>query len=252
MNGVVDRLDVYEDGGKLYFRVVDYKTGKKAFCPTSLNTVSACRCLFIFSPHRIIFQKRGKPPSPAGVLYMPAREAGISDGQSADDLDKQLRMKGIVLDDEKIIEAMDPGRTGRYIPVSFSTSKSGFGNILSSSYSSIASEKFFKRPKNKSPKYWRKWARTYFAENFPPTLLIPTETAAVNTATIPLYAPTRDRPSTAACRSSALNREKSFYREASPMSSKFKATENQQKGHRRKGLAARVRRRRLGQDGHPC
>ncbi len=52
--------------------------------------------------------------------------------------------------------------------------KTGFGNILSSSYSSIASEKFFKRPKNKSPKCWRKWARTYFAENFPPTLLIPT------------------------------------------------------------------------------
>ncbi len=102
MNGVVDRLDVYEDGGKLYFRVVDYKTGKKAFCPTSLNTVSACRCLFIFSPHRIIFQKTGKTAVPLQACFIcPQREAGISDGQSADDLDKQLRMKGIVLDDEK-------------------------------------------------------------------------------------------------------------------------------------------------------
>lgn len=147
VNGVVDRLDVYEDGGKLYFRVVDYKTGKKSFLPDELKYGLGLQMLIYLFAAQDYFSKAGKTAVPAGVLYMPAREAGISDGQSADDLDKQLRMKGIVLDDEKIIEAMDPGRTGRYIPVSFSTSKSGFGNILSSSYSSIASEKFFKKTK---------------------------------------------------------------------------------------------------------
>ena len=75
MNGVVDRLDVYEDGGKLYFRVVDYKTGKKSFLPDELKYGLGLQMLIYLFAAQDYFSKAGKTAVPhRRALY--ARKRG--------------------------------------------------------------------------------------------------------------------------------------------------------------------------------
>ena len=167
VTGVVDRLDVYEADQKLYFRVIDYKTGQKTFTLDELPYGLGLQMLIYLFAVEEHFGKQGKNPVPAGVLYMPAREARINDGQNQNDLDKQLRMKGLVLDNEEIISAMDPGRTGKYIPINFSNSKSGHGQILPSSFSSLASERFFENTKQHIISVLKKMGQNIFDGKFP-------------------------------------------------------------------------------------
>lgn len=74
--GKVDRVDGWLHDGKLYLRVVDYKTGKKSFDLAELRYGLGLQMLLylftlkeegqmLFGGHEIV---------PAGVLYTPARE----------------------------------------------------------------------------------------------------------------------------------------------------------------------------------
>ena len=66
---------------------------------------------------------QNKALHPAGILYMPAFIASVtSDGtESADKLkqevEKNLRMNGLLLKDNEILNAMEMGLNGRFIPV---------------------------------------------------------------------------------------------------------------------------------------
>lgn len=59
---------------------------------------------------------------PAGVLYLPSDPAPPDDDGSAA-AGKVYRADGLVLDDEKVIKAMDRDATGLFIPVSFRAGK---------------------------------------------------------------------------------------------------------------------------------
>jgi len=133
LSGFVDRVDGWEHDGRLYLRVVDYKTGRKSFDLTDVwNGMGLQMLLYLFT-----LQKEGraiykKEIVPAGVLYLPARDAVIAgsrnmpEAQRRKELDKVLRRKGLVLDDPAVLEAMEhQGAEGiRFLPVRVS-SRSG-------------------------------------------------------------------------------------------------------------------------------
>lgn len=115
IRGLVDRVDTWDNGRCSYYRVVDYKTGKKDFdyCDISVG-VGLQMLLYLFALRSGAEELLGAQPVPAGVQYFPARCPYLpSDGAlSAEEAEKlrqlQWKRKGILLDDESVLQAMEP------------------------------------------------------------------------------------------------------------------------------------------------
>ena len=124
LTGVADRVDGYVHDGRLYLRVVDYKTGRKSFslsdvwCGLGLQML-----LYLFALERSGGQHYGREIVPAGVLYVPARDVLVSAGapMSAEEIlaekAKARRRSGLLLDDADILRAMEHGEAPQYLPV---------------------------------------------------------------------------------------------------------------------------------------
>ena len=116
LRGFVDRVDTWFNGGCNYYRVVDYKTGRKDFdyCDV-FNGVGLQMLLYMFALRHSGGELLGERPVPAGVQYFPARAPYIStDGRlSPEEAEKsrqsQWKRKGLLLQDEAVLQAMEPG-----------------------------------------------------------------------------------------------------------------------------------------------
>ena len=115
LQGFVDRVDVWDEDGRNYIRVVDYKTGKKDFdyCDV-FNGIGLQMLLYLFALTQKDTELFGKNPCAAGVLYFPARAPIVaSDGAvSQDEADtlriKEWKRKGLILNDMDVLQAMQP------------------------------------------------------------------------------------------------------------------------------------------------
>lgn len=120
VGGTIDRVDVYTSpSGERYVRVIDYKTGKKAF--------HLADALYGLNMQMLVYLAalvEHSPEAPAGILYMPAAEPSVSVERGAgeekikEEADKQLKMSGVILSDQEIIQAMEAGARGKFIPAS--------------------------------------------------------------------------------------------------------------------------------------
>lgn len=133
LSGKVDRVDGYLRDGRLYIRVMDYKSGKKSF---SLSDVwyglNMQMVLYLFALQKEGLQRYREKLSgalrdivPAGLLYVPVREELI-DAERETDVEylrklreKALQRSGLVTDDMDILDAMehDLSGDGRFIPI---------------------------------------------------------------------------------------------------------------------------------------
>ncbi len=114
VSGFVDRVDTWEKDGRLYLRVVDYKTGRKSFDLTDVkNGLGLQMLLYLFTLKDKGKELFGKEIVPAGVLYLPAREAlvagsrAMSEAERRKAVDKELTRKGLVLGETDVLEAME-------------------------------------------------------------------------------------------------------------------------------------------------
>ena len=138
LSGFVDRVDGWEHDGRLYLRVVDYKTGRKSFDLTDVwNGMGLQMLLYLFTLADRGEALYGKEIVPAGVLYLPARDAvvagsrAMTEAERRKEVDKALRRSGIVLDEPEVLSAMeDPAEGIRFLPVRVSKSGSISGEAL--------------------------------------------------------------------------------------------------------------------------
>ena len=139
VSGVVDRVDAWEKDGRLYLRVVDYKTGRKSFDLTDVwNGLGLQMLLYLFTlteDGKTLFGDRELVP--AGVLYLPARDLPVGGSRTMTEeerqkkVDEQLRRKGLVLDDEAVLSAMERGEEGfRFLPLKMKKSGEIGGEAL--------------------------------------------------------------------------------------------------------------------------
>ena len=122
--GIVDRVDGWVHGDKLYLRVADYKTGTKSFSLSDVwNGMGLQMLLYLFALAPEGAERDGKTVVPAGVMYVPAHSAlvaieGEEDADKVEDkLRGELRRSGLVLGEEDVIRAWEKGDKQIYIPL---------------------------------------------------------------------------------------------------------------------------------------
>ena len=129
VSGFVDRVDGWEKDGKLYLRVVDYKTGRKSFDLTDVwNGLGLQMLLYLFTLREEGKALFGREIVPAGVLYLPARDTVVAGSREMTEeerqkaVDSQLRRKGLVLEEADVLQAMEHGgeEGPRFLPLRLS------------------------------------------------------------------------------------------------------------------------------------
>ena len=123
VEGKVDRVDVMREEGKAYVRVVDYKTGTKTFRLSDILYGLNMQMLIYLAAIEKNGGERYGDVIPAGVLYLPSGAASPAMGRNADGEEVRraygaaMKMNGLILDDERVIQGMEPGAAGVFIPV---------------------------------------------------------------------------------------------------------------------------------------
>ncbi len=126
VSGTIDRVDVYRDNGKAYIRVVDYKTGSKSFSVSDIaEGLNLQLLLYIFS----LTKNRNNPfahlldgePVPAGITYLSAPSGKVNalaynaSDDSYDSAVKEIKRSGLILDNDKVLNAVSHSRKERYL-----------------------------------------------------------------------------------------------------------------------------------------
>lgn len=132
LRGFVDRVDAWNQNGQAYFRVVDYKTGRKDFdyCDV-FNGLGLQMLLYLFALEDDGQELLGEHPVPAGVQYFPARVPVVpvdgrpDDKEALDAREKLWKRKGLLLADKDVLNAMESAEK----PVRLSYSKKKDGTI---------------------------------------------------------------------------------------------------------------------------
>lgn len=127
LRGIADRVDIYKaEDGQSYVRIVDYKTGAKTFSLDDVKQgIGVQLLIYLFSVWKSGIPGIAKPGEllPGGAVYFSARPgSGLSESWLTADAARELVIKnigrsGIFLADEEVLDAMDRGLTGEYIPV---------------------------------------------------------------------------------------------------------------------------------------
>ncbi|MEG0648283.1 MAG: PD-(D/E)XK nuclease family protein [Oscillospiraceae bacterium] len=117
--GKIDRVDVMEREGKSYIRVIDYKTGEKAFdldevyCGLNMQML-----LYMFT-----ICKNGKDSFknavPAAVLYIQGDPTPKTLDSRYDKGGTVYKLDGLVLDDKAVVQGMDKDASGLFVPFTF-------------------------------------------------------------------------------------------------------------------------------------
>ena len=131
LRGFIDRVDAYVEDGKVYVRVVDYKTGKKVFSEEDLAQGINLQLILYLSAlmqadGHIKEALGGSADSeilPAGVLYFNCQSeakpfhAPISPDEMSETVQKGMKRSGLFLYDMALLEHIEPGLEGRFTPI---------------------------------------------------------------------------------------------------------------------------------------
>ena len=140
VRGKVDRVDGWLQDGKLYLRVVDYKSGKKSFDLSAVRMgLDIQMLLYLFTLQKTGGARLGGEIEPAGVLYLPARDdllsvqRNISPEALQAEREKQLRRSGLLLAEPRVLQAMEHEALTqpRYLPLRVNKSGNLSGSLAS-------------------------------------------------------------------------------------------------------------------------
>lgn len=122
--GIVDRADVCVINGRKYVRIVDYKSSRKEINAENLaGGVNMQMLLYMFATTDDGGLYEGYEP--AGVLYSPfsVNEVELErhriDEKNISAVNSALKTSALVLSDNDVLEAMENGVGGKYVPVKF-------------------------------------------------------------------------------------------------------------------------------------
>ena len=131
-SGKIDRIDVCETDDKVYVKIIDYKTGAKAFDMAALYHGLQMQ-LVVYMSEALELEKRkhpGKEPVPAGVFYYrmkdPVVDKNIDEEKLEDAILRELRLDGLVSSDEAVIQRLDAEFTGSSAVIPVGKTRTGY------------------------------------------------------------------------------------------------------------------------------
>lgn len=131
LHGKIDRVDVYETDENVYVKVIDYKTGVKAFDLGEIYHGLQLQ-LVIYMNAAIDMESRkapGKKVIPAGLFYYKMRDPVINrvddDEEREELLLKELRLDGVVNQSEEVLEHLDRMAQGQSSVIPIARNKDG-------------------------------------------------------------------------------------------------------------------------------
>lgn len=151
LTGRIDRIDeaVDQDKGKVYIKVIDYKTGSTTFDMKDVYMGTELQLVVYMDFARAMEQRKHKDDSVvcAGILYFPMKDPVLDTKYAAKEESeieleriRRIRPSGLVLDDPDVYSHLssDPDRISEVAPVQFNKDGS-----VSGSRSSVAVQKDF-------------------------------------------------------------------------------------------------------------
>lgn len=123
--GRIDRVDILDENGKVYVKVIDYKTGNTSFDLVSLYHGLQLQ-LVIYMDAALKVEQRKYPDReviPAGIFYYNVKDPMIKEKMEADihsveeRLLKELKMNGLVQADKEVVLRMDRNQIS--VPAAF-------------------------------------------------------------------------------------------------------------------------------------
>ena len=113
LNGKIDRVDLLDAEGTRYVKIIDYKSGNKTFSFQDIYYGLQLQLLIYLDAYLKYYKKTGAKLKPGGVFYFRIAEPTLSlDSEvSAEQIEKTLfenmKMSGLLLQDDAIIESLD-------------------------------------------------------------------------------------------------------------------------------------------------
>lgn len=122
IEGKVDRLDLMTKNDLKYVRIVDYKTGIKEFKLSDVLYGINMQMLLYMDAILKNNDAKYRNLVPAGILYMPSNQPLVNTDRN-EDTDKiksmqvkKMKMNGLVLDNPVVVNGMEDGAKGIFIP----------------------------------------------------------------------------------------------------------------------------------------
>jgi len=129
-NGKIDRIDTYEEGEKVYVKVVDYKTGSKAFDVVSLYHGLQLQ-LMVYMDAAVSLEEQLYPDRevvPAGVFYYRIHDPLVDkkkEGGEEEAVLKELRPDGLINLKDEVLLHLDRCQSGESLAVPVKYNKNG-------------------------------------------------------------------------------------------------------------------------------
>lgn len=147
--GKIDRIDTCVDGDKVYVKVVDYKTGKKAFDVTALYHGLQLQLMVYLDAAVGQEEKRhpGQEVIPAGVFYYRIEDPLVDKRQKTEDsgeeiqedILKELKPDGVINCKDEVLAHLDRRMEGESLVVPVKYNKNG---SLSKTSKAVSEEEF--------------------------------------------------------------------------------------------------------------
>lgn len=129
--GKIDRVDVCETDDQVYVKVMDYKTGSKAFDIVALYHGLQLQ-LMIYMDAAVAFQKKRHPEKeivPAGVFYYRIQDPLVDKTEDKEEAErailKQLKPDGVIPFESEILKHLDHATSGESLAVPVKYNKNG-------------------------------------------------------------------------------------------------------------------------------
>ncbi len=132
LSGRIDRLDCLEREEGRYFRIVDYKSGSKSLRIADIYYGLQLQLItYLDAAGESLKDETGKPVIPAGMLYFTLNDPIVRGSREASEEEieraimKELKMKGLLLADVKLIKEMDTDIDGDSLIIPARVNKGG-------------------------------------------------------------------------------------------------------------------------------